>query len=169
MLSFLIILTVCLLCGCSEPPQTEWDPTTELSMPRTLRLGDGADSGPSVYEYNQEDGLFRLNNASSENAAVTLQKETVSALNFNRSFADGTTAYYEFTVQITDIVESPWNALYFGFRLDKASADATTQSGIWIAIQRDRIGMRTGAWPETTYMDVPECLCSFRLKSVFYN
>lgn len=156
MLSFLIILTVCLLCGCSEPPQTEWDTTTELSMPRTLRLGDGADSGPSVYEYNQEDGLFRLNNASSENAAVTLQKETVSALNFNRSFADGTTAYYEFTVQITDIVESPWNALYFGFRLDKASADATTQSGIWIAIQRDRIGMRTGAWPETTYMDVPD-------------
>lgn len=156
MLSFLMILTVCILCGCSEPPQTEWDTTTELSMPRTLRLGDGADSEPSVYEYNQEDGIFQLNNASSENGTVTLQKETVSAVNFNRRFTDGTTAYYEFAVQITDVVESPWNALYFGLRLDNASADATTQSGIWIAIQKDRIGMRTGTWPETTYMDVPD-------------
>lgn len=151
-LSLLILLTVCTVCGCSGNIQTEWDTTTELNMPRTLSFKDSEAGGEILYEYSKSKDLFVLQEAADDNDVITMADDTVSAVNFNKKFADGTTAYYEFDVQVSRSRGSEWIALYFGLRLDSASSDATSQSGVWIAIQKNRIGMRTGEWPETTYM-----------------
>ena len=153
LLSLFMVLVLCASYACSNVyDQTEWDTTTELQISHLLNSGEASETKHSEYTLESSAMSFEFKEAEMINGKVTLKENTVSAVRFGEKFADGTTVNYEFNVQVTSAKESAWNALYFGLRLGGTSQDATSQSGIWLAIVKDGIGMRKGDWPATTYL-----------------
>ena len=128
--------------------------STSSTLPDVLHVFPKGEKQTKTVQYAFTNGStdFALYNADASGTTVTLRNSTVSALNLNHAFDDGTTAVYEMDVQVTDVLESGWNALYFGLRLEAGGKDPTTQSGIWIALTKNKIGMRVGDWPTTNYL-----------------
>ena len=131
--------------------------TTDLSVSGTIK-GDGKAPVQAVtYTYAPNDPAFTLKEADAEGTTVTLRPNTVSVLQMNSLFQDDATASYQATVQVTGKNESAdWNVLYIGLRLSNVGGDATGKNGVWFAIREHEIGLRTGDWPNTTYMTLRE-------------
>ena len=147
----------------TKPAETDgggsvWEPVaganvTELSIPNTVAgTGTSTDTVATVtLAYAVGDAAYSLKEADGEGSKVTLHNSTVSALRLSTVFNDDTVARYEGTVQVnSDATQSAWCSLYIGLRLSEPSADPTSQSGIWIALKSDKIGIRTDAWPTTS-------------------
>ncbi|MCQ2429376.1 MAG: hypothetical protein MJ192_03490 [Clostridia bacterium] len=105
-----------------------------------------------TYSYAADSMDFMVTRGKASGSTVTLENNTVSFINGSHSFDDGTKAVYQADVQIDSKINSGWNALYFGLRLSSADNDATSQSGVWISLQKNQIGMRVGDWPATSYI-----------------
>ncbi len=130
--------------------------TTDLKVSTTI----GGDNGPTAvqaaYTYKAGDAAFDLTEADGEGTTVTLRENTVSAVRFKKFFQDGTKASYQFKLHVTATSQSaPWNTVYIGLRLADAGHDATAQSGIWLSVRENQIGLRTNNWPETSYITTP--------------
>lgn len=135
-----------------ETQQTVWDTSSELDVTH-IKSESSSDGGLTTVTFPENSDAFGFKNATADGSVVTLAADTVSALSIARKFSDNTTAYYEFFVNSACTqTQTPWFTLYFGFRLSESTADATSQSGIWITVRNDTIGLRTNTWPETTYM-----------------
>ncbi len=141
---------------------------TELSVSGTM--GDGNSNEPvlTTHTYGTGDKVFSLKEADATDARITLRASTVSAVRVSQAFEDGTVATYQAKVQTTEIKESNWNALYIGLRLSDVANDPTSQSGVWIAIMRDRIGMRVGKWPATEYISITDTGIDFSKERMLY-
>ncbi len=130
---------------------------TELSVSGTV-IGTGTDSSQITtltHAYATDSAVYTLKEADAEGTTVTLRNSTVSALRLSTAFHDGTVAKYEGKVQInTDKVDANWCSLFIGLRLSDPAAEATSQNGIWIALQSKKIGIRTNAWAETTLQPI---------------
>ncbi len=130
---------------------------TELSVSGTVSgTGSGdADAGEKTHAYESGSTVYSLKEADGEGSTVTLRSGTVSSLRFGVAFSDGTTARYQAKVQVrTDSADANWCSLFIGLRLSDVAADATSQNGIWIALQSGEIGIRTNAWAETTLLPI---------------
>ncbi len=166
------------------PAQTEdetidwsaWQPTpgadlSELSVLGTLS-GSGSENNQAAmatFAYTPDNGAFTLKEADADGSTVTLRANTVSALRFGQAFNDGTVAQYKAKVQInTDPADANWCSLFIGLRLSDVAADPTTQSGVWIALQSDKIGLRTNAWAETTLLPIAADGVSFSTARTLY-
>lgn len=167
-------------------PETESDTAMETDAPILWTSPEGVDftdlhvsgtskgnSSPSLrtvsYTYQPGDAAFTLQETDTKGITVTLWSDTVSALHFNQIFMDGTLATYQARVQVTGQNEaSSWNTLYVGLRLSDPGGDATGKSGVWVAIRENEIGLRTGSWPETTYMDIKDGSVHFTTARMLY-
>ncbi len=146
----------------NEMDWSTWTPAegahiTDLSVSGTVAgTGSGNGSlGEETYLYSPDSTVYSLKEADKDGTNVTLHSSTVSALRFGVSFTDGTTAKYQGKVQIkTDAVDANWCSLFIGLRLSDVTAEATSQNGIWIALQSKKIGIRTNAWAETTLVPI---------------
>lgn len=145
-----------------------WEPAagadmTELSVPQTKPREEVKEQIIS-YAYTTNDPSFTLKNAEVvDDTTVKLLQSTVSAIVLNAMFEDGSVATYSFKIRIEGGSSgSAWNTQYIGLRLAGAGSDATNKNGIWIALRNQEIGIRTGAWAETTYMSLKDQPVDFR-------
>ncbi len=130
---------------------------TELSVLGTVAgTGTGnAIAQESVLPFSTDSTVYSLKEADAEGTTVTLRGNTVSALRLSTAFNDGTVAKYQAKIQHTTIEkDSNWCSLFIGLRLADETKDPTSQSGIWIALQSNEIGIRTNNWAETTLLPI---------------
>lgn len=142
---------------------------TDLTVSGTIPREDGGKVQTTTYMYKSGSMAFSLKEADTSDTKVTLRSGTVASLSMNSLLDDNSTATYEAKVQITGKNEgSPWNTFYIGLRLGSPGADATGKSGVWIALRENQIGIRTGDWPSTTYMDIPAAGVNFTTERKLY-
>ena len=139
-----------------------WEPAagadvTELSISGTKKPTDEEKTQSVTYTYKKDDMNFGVKNSEIQGTTVTLKGGTVSALYLNQMFEDGAVATYTAKLRVNGgTTGSPWNTQYIGLRLESGGSDATGKTGIWLAIRKSEIGIRTRDWPETTYMQIKE-------------
>ena len=140
---------------------------TDLKVSGTVAGSGGAVAQTVTHTFSANNADFVLQNADAEGTKVTLRKGEVSALNFNTSL--GTPASYSAKMQITGRkVTEPWFTLYIGLRLPNPGSSAEGKGGIWIALRENQIGLRTGDWPLTSYMDIKAKGVNFRTERMLW-
>lgn len=140
---------------------------TDLAVSGTVAGSGGTVAQTATYPFSANDPAFNLKEADVEGTRVTLRQKTVSALNLNVRLSSP--AAYEAKVHITGKNEgAPWNTLYIGLRLPNPGGDATGKAGIWIAIRESQIGIRTGNWPETSYMPIKAAGVDFKTERMLW-
>ncbi len=149
--------------GDSLTPDWEsWKPAqgagvTELAVSGTV-AGTGAGSeGTSNQElaFGPNASGFAVQGGDTEGDKVTLSGGTVSSLNLSTAFADGTIARYEAEVSlVSESLDANWCSLFIGLRLGSATDTPVTQSGVWLALRSDKIGIRVGEWAATSFVSI---------------
>lgn len=166
-----ILFCVSLLCSCDKTsPVTDTDDTTENTQSDNGN-NDPLSSDIELADYDFEDKISYKNEtfefidvntsadffklylgAKTEGNEVTLPANTVSGIYPLNSASDTEKSTYKFDLTCGDQAGlSSWITFYLGLRLGGVM-DATSHTGVWIAMRGKEIGMRTGNWPETTYM-----------------
>lgn len=139
---------------------TAYRTTTELSVSPYLSE-EGTHTREVTWTLSEQDSTYyALHEATVSGSTVTLKKQTVSALHFNRSYDDETVVRYQCMFWIDGNrtgAGSPWNTLYIGMRLPTGSTwGDQTQSGVWLSIHHNEVGLRVGAWPTTEHISLPD-------------
>ena len=142
---------------------------TDLKVSGTIANSGGTVVQSVTYKFAANDATFTLREAEADGTKVTLRTNTVSALSMNARFSAAGIATYQAKLHITGKnEEAPWNVLYIGLRLPNPGGDATGKSGIWIALRESEIGIRTGSWPNTSYMDIRAEGVDFKTERMLY-
>ena len=149
-----------------------WEPAagadvTELSVSGTVAGSGGTVAQTVTHTFSENNADFGLQNADAEGTRVTLRKGEVSALNYNTAL--GSPVSYSAKLQITGRkVTEPWFTLYIGLRLPNPGSSAEGKGGIWIALRENQIGLRTGDWPLTSYMDIKAKGVNFKTERMLW-
>ena len=164
----------------TEPPATQPDTTTgsecDTEEPPVL-WGDyvtpeGADftdlqfisgSKPTTaqsitYSYPQNADIFTMSEAKVNGSSISFYPDGVHHFGINSEFDDGTVATYSFKIQVVGGLsqDAPWFTQFIGLRLDESNSQATSRSGVWLAIRDREIGLRVDAWPNVSYMSIQD-------------
>ena len=139
-----------------EPKTGNYTTTTNLSLPG-YALGTLQEE--KTYTLNQETlgssyGVF--NDPIIEGSTVTFRQGGVNGI-YSRvaSSGEAPTVYSFYLTHSEGQTDGGWITVYLGMRLTNIGDDATGRSGVWMAMRNNTLGIRTGAWPETTYAEVP--------------
>ncbi len=149
------------------PPEPEVDRTTPQTGPfsSTTQLSfERQDTGiiekvvTEEYEFisAKESGtIFTIGEGSSDGNAISLFSRTVASVNIGVSFNETITAKYQFRLTASD-PDANYNAAYLGLRLSNTGS-APNHEGprVWILMKDNKIGMRTGTWPNCTMVQSP--------------
>lgn len=96
-----------------------------------------------------------MNDPDTDGGKLTFKHNGVNGLYTTVQSSGKEKATYEFDLTYGCPADTaPWLTFYMGLRLHEAKVDATGRSGIWLAFRNDEIGIRTGDWPDTTYVKV---------------
>ncbi len=110
------------------------------------------------YEFisSKESGtVFTIGEGKSNGNTVSLFPKTVASLGIGLKFNEDVIARYQFRLTASD-PDASYNAAYLGLRLNSTGAAPNHESArVWILMKDNKIGMRTGAWPNCTLVDVP--------------
>ncbi len=140
---------------------------TDLTISNTVNGGTQLEK--LTYRYENGNSAFDLLDADYDGKTITLRSKYVSVVRFNQQFMDGSTTTYQMKMHITGKNEiATWNTQYFGLRLNHSSIDATGKTGVWIALRENEIGLRTNAWPETTFMTMETPGVNFTTARMLY-
>ncbi len=163
----------------SENSTTDQDSAGDISLEKanstdikvsslSLKKSEGI-GGFSKISYTTGDPYFSLKEADSDGSKVTLRSRTVSAVRLKRKYDDNTVAKYQFKLHVSEKnPSSAWSTLYIGLRLSSVAGEPTSQSGIWLAVYGNNIGIRTNKWPETSYVKIQEAGVDFSTARMIY-
>ncbi len=154
----------------------KWEPVPGAEVTELTISGTVADTGSgnetnreTTYAYEPNSTVYSLKEANGKGSTVTLKNSTVSALRLSTVFKDGTVAKYQGKVQMESVpADANWCSLFIGLRLSDPSLDATSQTGIWLALKSDQIGMRTNDWAETTLKPIKPAGVNFSTARTLY-
>ena len=99
--------------------------------------------------------VFAIGEGHSDGNAIILTPKTVASVGIGLEFMEGEVAKYQFKLTSSD-PDASYNATYFGLRLSGTGAAPNHESArVWILMKDQKIGMRTGTWPNCTLVDAP--------------
>ena len=138
-----------------EDPEDE-DLRTEIELPDYNFLNENREI---VYNYGGSGasaGAFGLQrDARKSGDTVILPKDAVGGVYTTVKTTSEHPVVYTFRIKnTTSKTAATWFTSYFGCRLENEQDDPTVNKGVWIAMRNKQLGLRTSAWPETTYFDV---------------
>lgn len=135
------------------PKNGDYVLTTNLSVP-DYTFGEEI----KIFEYPFMDleTIYQvMNDPIIEGGKVTFRHNGVNGLYSTVQTSGSGIATYEFDLTYGCPGDTaPWLTFYLGLRLHEAKVDATGRSGVWLAFRNNQIGIRTGDWPNTTYVEV---------------
>ena len=151
---------------------SQWKPATgadvtELAISGTV---DGEeDTGPVefTYVYEANDPEFVAYDVECEGTTVTFPADKLRSLEMAKIFESGK-ANYQAHVQLPATNSREWLCMFIGLRTGKNQLGAHANPGIWLTLRKDGVGLRTGAWPGVTYMDIKEEGCDFSKGRMLY-
>lgn len=136
--------------------------TSDLNISPTLISNSSSEISKICYDYTVSSKAYGTLSTEQNGNSITLLKNSVSSVYLKHKFMKSTIAYYSFDLKITGIKQKdPWNTLYIGLRLKEATGDPTQQSGVWLAVRENTIGIRTNSWPETSYVEINDSNINF--------
>ena len=99
--------------------------------------------------------IFGIGEGRSQGSTIKLNPKTVANVNIGVCFNEGITAKYQFRLTSSD-PDANYNAAYFGLRLSNTGSAPNHESArVWILMKDNKIGMRTGTWPNCTMVECP--------------
>ncbi len=88
-----------------------------------------------------------------DGSTVIMPARTVSGVYPLQPAPDDSESEYSFILNCASpSSEASWITFYLGLRLTDVAKDATDQTGVWIAMRSNQIGIRRGSWPADGYM-----------------
>ena len=139
-----------------EPKTGSYTTTTSLSLPAYTFGSKQVEEAYPVNESTLQSTYGIVNDPIIEGGNVTFRQGGVNGI-YSRVASSGEQAT-TYTFHLTHGVghtDGGWNTIYLGMRLPNVADNATSRSGVWMAMRNNTIGIRTGNWPETTYAEVP--------------
>ncbi len=142
--------------GAAATQQDTEDMTTEIILDDYDFLSQEMDVSYRFTGISSSQGVFALHrDAVSSGDTVTFPSDTVSGIYPTFSVSENTVTEYTFEVKSASSASTySWFTCYFGLRLETEQADPTRSTGVWIAMRSKQLGLRTNAWPETTYFNI---------------
>ena len=165
----------------ATPPETElpfdwstWEPTagadvTELSVSGTVGE-EGEDYGPTEVTYifdASNPNFVTSGGVKCEGATATFPEDGVRSLEMAQYFESGKATYQAY-VQLPARKDAPWICMFIGLRTGRNGVGANANSGIWLTLRKDDVGLRTGEWPGVTYMTIQEKGCDLSKGRMLY-
>ncbi len=120
---------------------------TELSVSGVKKRASSGDV--ERYTLAENPDFFELKEASAEGGTVTMNGNTVSSVTFMKTFAHGAKVICSMKLKLDANSSPDYSSLYLGLRLPEPTSDATARNGVWIALQKNKIGIRAGNWTTT--------------------
>ena len=139
-----------------EPKTGSYATTTSLSLPAYTFGSKQVEEAYPINESTLQSTYGIVNDPIIEGGNVTFRQGGVNGI-YSRVASSGEQAT-TYTFHLTHGVghtDGGWNTIYLGMRLPNVADNATSRSGVWMAMRNNTIGIRTGNWPETTYAEVP--------------
>ena len=148
--------------GTSEPDRTQpqegsFSASTDLSFPmQEISLIEQTVTEEYEFVSVKESGtIFSIGEGSAKGSTVILNAKTVASLNIGLKFNENVVAKYQFKLTSSD-PDANYNATYFGLRLNTTGSAPNHESPrVWIMMKDNKIGMRTGKWPNCTMVTSP--------------
>ena len=110
------------------------------------------------YEFisvKESGAIFTIGEGTAKGNTVSLFPKTVASLGIGLKFNESVIAKYQFRLTASD-PDANYNAAYFGLRLSGTGAAPNHESArVWILMKDQKIGMRTGTWPNCTMVTAP--------------
>ena len=137
-------------------PKQAYNGTTKLEMP-DYDYEEKVATKVTKVEFKDastsNNGFNLYISATSKGNVVTFPKDTVAGIYPTYPASDIEKTVYTFDLKCGEKENDyTWFTFYFGLRLEKAPQDPTVHTGVWLAMRSSQIGMRTGNWPDTSYM-----------------
>ncbi len=163
----------------TTPPETEppfdwstWEPTagadvTELTVSGTVGSEEENVPVEITYTFTADDPNFATSEIECEGTTATFPEGGVRSLEMAKFFESGK-AYYQAYVQLPARKDAPWICMFIGLRTGSNGVGANANSGIWLTLRKDDVGVRTGEWPNVTYMTIREKGCDFSKGRMLY-
>ncbi|MBR5124613.1 MAG: hypothetical protein IKU90_05725, partial [Clostridia bacterium] len=99
--------------------------------------------------------VFTIGEGRSSGNVISLSPKTVASVGIGVEFNETVVAKYQFRLTSSD-PDADYNATYFGLRLSgTGSAPNHEGARVWILMKDQKIGMRTGTWPNCTMLTAP--------------
>ena len=141
----------------SKPQQGPFVGTTDLSIEKQT-VTEIEKVVSEEYEYSASDGsmVFTIGEGKGKGGIVTLNAGTVANFNIGVKFNETVTAAYQFKLTSTAPNEADYDSAYLGLRLSGTGAAPNHESArVWILMKDQKIGLRTGKWPNCTMVASP--------------
>ena len=110
------------------------------------------------YEFisaKESGAIFTIGEGRSSGNVISLSPKTVASVGIGVEFNDTVVAKYQFRLTSSD-PDANYNATYFGLRLSGTGSAPNHESArVWILMKDQKIGMRTGTWPNCTMVTAP--------------
>ena len=142
----------------SQPQQGPFTGTTELSFEKqTVTEYQKVVSEEYVFDSANLDPVFSIGEGRAKGTIVTLNPSTVANFNMGVKFNEDVVARYQFKLTATEPEpEANYDSAYLGLRLSGTGTAPNHESArVWILMKDQKIGMRTGKWPNCTMLPCP--------------
>lgn len=142
----------------SNPQEGSFSNTTDLSFEKqNLNIYEKVILEEYKYDSNNPDPIFAVGEARVKGDTVTLNANTLANFNIGVKFNDTVTAKYQFKLTASEPEpEANYDSVYFGLRLSGTGSAPNHESArVWILMKDQKIGLRTGKWPNCTMVQCP--------------
>ena len=140
----------------SQPQEGPFKNTTDLIFEKQT-INEIEKVVSEEYEFSSDGStVFTIGEGKSKNDVVTLNANSVANLNIGVRFNENVTATYQFKLVSSAPDEANYDAAYLGLRLSgTGSAPNHEGARVWILMKDQKIGLRTGTWPNCTMVQCP--------------
>ena len=141
----------------TQPQEGPFSSTTQLTFDKQeASLIDKVVTEEYEFISAKESGdIFTIGEGNAKGNTISLFPKTVASVGIGLEFNENVVAKYQFHLTASD-PDANYNAAYLGLRLTSTGAAPNHESArVWILMKDNKIGMRTGAWPNCTLVDVP--------------
>ena len=157
----------------TEYDWSQWEPSegadvTELAVVGGQYTGGDVKVTNVTYSYKKNPDLFVFYQAEGSGSSIMLEAGKVAAVYAVPVCEDDTVATYSANISIGARKAATHATQYIGLRLRDGNNGANDKAGVWIALREDEIGLRTGAWPETTYTPIKAEGVNFKTSRMLY-
>ena len=99
--------------------------------------------------------VFTIGEGRSNGNVISLSPKTVASVGIGVEFNDTVVSKYQFRLTSSD-PDADYNATYLGLRLSGTGSAPNHESArVWILMKDQKIGMRTGTWPNCKLVSAP--------------
>ena len=99
--------------------------------------------------------VFSIGEGRATGNVISLTPKTVASVGIGVEFNETVVSKYQFRLTSSD-PDADYNATYFGLRLSGTGTAPNHESArVWILMKDQKIGMRTGSWPNCKLVNAP--------------